>query len=189
MIRIDIEFGVKMKDIERMKRGCILFAILFFITLGALIFATSPIFKEEPEFLRPSRWLSNENASIYTDYYNGDLNVRVDLLNANFSYSIIYADNASVNYTGSMKPTIFGGQQVIFLNITNKDLIMPGDIIGFKKEQLENPIVHRVIEKEYVTYNNTYEPVFKTKGDNNNKNDPWIIYSKDIIGVVVGIFF
>ena len=90
-----------------------------------------------------------------------------------------------VNYTGSMNPTMFGGQILIVLDVKDKNLIEKGDIIGFQAEN--KSIVHRVVERNYDE--NTDELFFRTKGDNYIKMDKWIVKPDAILGVVVGILY
>lgn len=87
--------------------------------------------------------------------------------------------------SGSMEPAFFRGD-LLFLTNDNTKPIRAGEIVVFKIEGREIPIVHRVIkvhEKEsgYVK--------FLTKGDNNNVDDRGLyapgqmwLEKKDVIG-------
>lgn len=87
--------------------------------------------------------------------------------------------------SGSMEPAFFRGD-LLFLTNDNEKPIRAGEIVVFKIEGREIPIVHRVIkvhEKEdgYVK--------FLTKGDNNNVDDRGLyapgqlwLEKKDVVG-------
>jgi len=83
----------------------------------------------------------------------------------------------------SMEPTIHVNDLIVITGIDPGD-IKVGDIIVFESPVNPNMlIVHRVIkiiEKNGKLY-------FKTKGDNNRLEDPWLIDEKEIIGKVVFI--
>lgn len=81
------------------------------------------------------------------------------------------------NYTGpSMNPTFKAGDGLIVVPYKDKK-IRPGDVITFKPKDRSHNVVHRVIR---VDRHGVY-----TRGDNNNKVDPWILTPDDIIGRVV----
>lgn len=81
------------------------------------------------------------------------------------------------NYTGpSMNPTFKAGDGLVVVPYKDKK-IRPGDVITFRPKDRSHNVVHRVIR---VDRHGVY-----TRGDNNNKVDPWILTPDDIIGRVV----
>lgn len=80
--------------------------------------------------------------------------------------------------SGSMETTINIGDLVIVKKV-NSSSIHTGDIIAFKNGNIV--ISHRV--KEVINYSGTYK--FKTKGDNNNVADDFIVSSDAIEGIFV----
>jgi len=84
----------------------------------------------------------------------------------------------SVIMSGSMEPTIPVGSVVIVKKVNPED-VKVGDIIAFKTG--ESRTVHRVVEK-IVEDGSFY---FKTKGDANEKPDPWIVKPEDICGALM----
>ena len=77
--------------------------------------------------------------------------------------------------TGSMEPTIKSGSVV--LSSLELDEINKGDIIVFTSpENQEITIVHRIMNIENDEY--------ITKGDNNDNEDDWTVFKKDIKGEV-----
>ena len=80
--------------------------------------------------------------------------------------------------TGSMETTINIGDLVIVKKV-NSSSIHTGDIIAFKNGNIV--ISHRV--KEVINDSGTYK--FKTKGDNNNVADDFIVSSDAIEGIFV----
>lgn len=80
--------------------------------------------------------------------------------------------------SGSMETTINIGDLVIFKKV-NSSSIHTGDIIAFKNGNIV--ISHRV--KEVINDSGTYK--FKTKGDNNNVADDFIVNSDAIEGIFV----
>lgn len=140
--------------------------------IGYFLFSYTPYQEGQP-----SNWINTDYVNIKDEPFGTNITIT----------SSKYLFIRDANYTGSMEPVMFGGNKLIVINIINKDLIMPGDIIGFKIE--DRVIVHRVIEKSYNYYGNMYELVFRTKGDNCSNIDPYEIKSEDILGVVVGILY
>lgn len=141
--------------------------------------------------MQPSTWISNNEIIAFTNPNNltsWEINIfKNSSVNQNNSIGELFIRR--VGYTRSMEPIMFGGNKLIALEVKNKDLINPGDIIGFRIE--DGIIMHRVVTKEY-EWNETeliFEPFFRTKGDNLSRIDPWIVKSDDIIGVVVGILY
>ena len=80
--------------------------------------------------------------------------------------------------SGSMETTINIGDLVIVKKV-NSSSIHTGDIIAFKNGNIV--ISHRV--KEVINDSGTYK--FKTKGDNNNVADDFIVNSDAIEGIFV----
>ena len=80
--------------------------------------------------------------------------------------------------SGSMETTINIGDLVIVKKV-NSNSIHTGDIIAFKNGNIV--ISHRV--KEVINDSGTYK--FKTKGDNNNVEDDFIVSSDAIEGIFV----
>ena len=80
--------------------------------------------------------------------------------------------------SGSMTPNINKGDVVIVEKYNEEELgqIEKGDILVYKKEN--QVVVHRVVE-----VNKDGKMAFRTKGDNNDSEDAWIINEKDVIGV------
>ena len=80
--------------------------------------------------------------------------------------------------SGSMTPNINKGDVVIVEKYNENELenIEKGDILVYKKEN--QVVVHRVVE-----VNQGDEITFRTKGDNNDDEDAWIINEKDVIGI------
>lgn len=82
--------------------------------------------------------------------------------------------------TGSMKPEYSVGD-VIIIKETPKEKIKAGDVINYISENEADTITHRVIEVEE-KQGQTY---YKTKGDNNNSEDPEPINYNQVKGVLV----
>ena len=80
--------------------------------------------------------------------------------------------------SGSMTPNINKGDVVIVEKYNENEIenIEKGDILVYKKEN--QVVVHRVVE-----VNQGDEITFRTKGDNNDDEDAWIINEKDVIGI------
>lgn len=84
---------------------------------------------------------------------------------------IVGSNGAWVCYGRSMQPTIMMGDMILTKEKPTSQ-IQKGDIIFFKYEG--NIIGHRVIDES--------EDSFKTKGDNNQDKDPWIVPGEAVIG-------
>jgi signal peptidase len=69
--------------------------------------------------------------------------------------------------SGSMETAFYRGD-LLFLTNFHDDPIVPGEIVVFKIDGRDIPIVHRVMQA-HATDNGTYS--FLTKGDNNQGND------------------
>ncbi len=85
--------------------------------------------------------------------------------------------------TGSMEPAYSVGD-LIFVKITDADNINVGDAITFNPGGTDDSyLTHRVVEK-MENYEGTDVTCFKTKGDANQDDDPFIIDEGRVIGVV-----
>jgi len=82
--------------------------------------------------------------------------------------------------TGSMEPEYSVGDMII-IKETPKEKIKAGDVINYISENETDTITHRVIEVEE-KQGQTY---YKTKGDNNNSEDPEPINYNQVQGVLV----
>lgn len=85
--------------------------------------------------------------------------------------------------SNSMSPTINAGDLVLARGIDPSSL-KEGDIIVFRVPSpydriYPSPIIHRAVEK--LSLNGTI--YFKTKGDNNPSEDPWLVPAGNIMGV------
>ncbi len=78
----------------------------------------------------------------------------------------------------SMFPTLKSGDGLIISKYTNNTEIKIGDIIVYPHPHKSIDVVHRIIT---IKYNGAI-----TRGDNNNKIDPYIVNFKDITGKVTG---
>ncbi len=76
----------------------------------------------------------------------------------------------------SMYPTMKSGDAYILKEISSIDEICRGDVIVFPHPDEPINVVHRIIR--------IYPEGFQTRGDNNNRKDPYIVKKDDIIGVV-----
>ncbi|MDQ7030069.1 MAG: hypothetical protein Q9O62_09985 [Ardenticatenia bacterium] len=58
-----------------------------------------------------------------------------------------------------------------------------GDIIGFRVQGVDTPVVHRVVR--VVSDRDGALVGFITKGDNVENEDPWIVRPEALLGMVV----
>ncbi len=72
---------------------------------------------------------------------------------------------------------------MIIVKQVSIDEIKEGDIIAFDSHQDMGIIAHRVIE----VFEKDGQTVVDTKGDNNEKPDPWYVADDDLIGKVKSI--
>lgn len=82
--------------------------------------------------------------------------------------------------TGSMEPQ-YGVGDLIIIKETPKEEIQVGDVINYISANGMDTITHRVVEileKDGETY-------YKTKGDNNNAEDPELVNFNQVQGVLV----
>jgi signal peptidase len=85
--------------------------------------------------------------------------------------------------TGSMEPTYHVGD-LIFVKVTDAANINVGDAATFNPGATEDSyLTHRVVEK-LEDYQGTGVTCFKTKGDANDTEDPFVIDADRMIGVV-----
>jgi signal peptidase I len=82
--------------------------------------------------------------------------------------------------TGSMEPAIHAGALIAMEKVATAD-IKVGDVIGFKVQDLELPVCHRVVE--IVDSEEGFG--FITKGDANEDPDAGMVLPEDVIGRVV----
>jgi signal peptidase len=81
----------------------------------------------------------------------------------------------------SMLPTLERGYLLVLQRQAPED-VQVGDIIVYNADwHTQAPVVHRVIQREYVDGEYRYY----TQGDNNNDPDPYYRIYEDIVGVVV----
>lgn len=81
----------------------------------------------------------------------------------------------------SMSPTLERGHLLVLQRQAPEDVHV-GDIIVYNADwHSQAPVVHRVIQREYVDEEYRYY----TQGDNNNQADPFYRTYDDIVGVVV----
>lgn len=86
----------------------------------------------------------------------------------------------TVIVTGSMEPLIFPGDMVLISKISDpREVreIMVGDVIQFQRED-GLPVLHRVVE----IVNQEGVVAYRTKGDNNSKNDEELVQGENIRG-------
>lgn len=79
--------------------------------------------------------------------------------------------------SNSMEPTLQYGDYVVVKKPTE---LKVGDIIAFRNSQ-GRMIVHRIVEK---TFRDEQE-VYRTKGDNLDEIDTWVVTQDSIIGIVL----
>lgn len=78
--------------------------------------------------------------------------------------------------TGSMEPEIRTGS-VVFSHM-GTDKLKVGDVIVFTSPENQNvTVVHRIVDVDE-------DGNFITKGDNNDKNDNWTVFSENVVGEV-----
>lgn len=85
--------------------------------------------------------------------------------------------------SGSMEPTLKTSSIIVVKKWTNHMKLVPGDIITFRMPYNEKILVtHRI--KEVVQENG--QDYYRTKGDANSIQDPWIINNDSIVSVYSG---
>lgn len=100
--------------------------------------------------------------------------ITVALTSGYFKYQAI------VVATGSMSPNINKGDVVVIKKLNDNEIknLKIGDILVFNREN--KIVVHRI----YKIYSSGDEIFFKTKGDNNNAPDSYLIEIHEILGIV-----
>jgi len=86
-------------------------------------------------------------------------------------------EQKNVNYIGpSMNPTLEAGDELLVIPYGGKK-IRRGDVIVFLSPEGGRKITHRVISVD--------SEGIRTRGDNNNNIDPWVLHPHNIIGRVI----
>ncbi len=93
------------------------------------------------------------------------------------SNTLIKPKEQTMGYIGpSMKPTLKPGDRIIVVPFDGKD-ILRGDVIVFIPPGDDIKVIHRVIQVGLEG--------IKTRGDNCNRSDPWLLSPDNILGRVV----
>jgi signal peptidase len=88
-------------------------------------------------------------------------------------------EQKSMNYIGpSMNPTLKSGDRLQVIPY-NGQKIRRGDVVVLTPPGGGSKIIHRVVSVD--------SQGIKTRGDNNNKCDPWVLSSDHIVGCVVSL--
>lgn len=82
--------------------------------------------------------------------------------------------------SGSMEPTFQTGSVIAIKLSDNQSSYKKGDVITFRME--EKLITHRITE----VLEQNGQAAFKTKGDNNDSEDPWTVYPHHVVGKYYG---
>jgi signal peptidase I len=96
------------------------------------------------------------------------------LVNVGLSYALDTNTPVVAVFSNSMVPTFYKGDMIVVYG--DRDVSV-GDIIVFETSDRKYPIIHRVYE---ITPGG-----IKTKGDNNEYTDPWMINENNIYGKAV----
>ena len=99
-----------------------------------------------------------------------------------FPFVVFSGDDIMVTTTISMLPAL-NPNDMIVVESASIDELKEGDIIAFDSHQKMGIIAHRVIE----VFEKDGDMVVDTKGDNNEKPDPWYVTDDDLIGKVKSI--
>ena len=89
----------------------------------------------------------------------------------------IFGFKTFVIVSKSMEPTISVGDTIVVKEVNPEDLNL-GDIISFRDGDSIN--THRITE----IVSDSGKKKFRTKGDNNDTKDSWIVKESDVIGIV-----
>lgn len=92
----------------------------------------------------------------------------------------IFGYRAYIVLTGSMEPSINIGD-VVIIKKSEKDKIQVGSIITFKADGQETTVTHRIVE----ILEDNGQPIYITKGDHNNANDPDLVKYENIQGIML----
>lgn len=142
-------------------------SVITFIYPLILLKITKLMLKNEEE---KENTVKNKNLSIFINVFVILIMlVIVSLTSGVFKYYFLSIGS------GSMTPNINTGDIVIVEKLKENELdkIDKGDVLVYQKEN--KVIVHRVTEVN--------DDTFKTKGDNNDEEDAWVVNKKDIIGI------
>lgn len=82
--------------------------------------------------------------------------------------------------SNSMYPSYQKGDLVVIYG-KKSEKIEVNEVILFEIEEVPNPVLHRVIQ---IKENNT-GIFFRTKGDNNSYEDPWLVPEENVLGVAI----
>ena len=93
--------------------------------------------------------------------------------------ALVLAHHMNVVASKSMEPTFYTGD-IVIINY-NPSSIQVGDIVVYHAIWFPEPVIHRVIAKQQ----SNNETVYITKGDNNPVQDPYPIYSQQVISKVI----
>ena len=99
-----------------------------------------------------------------------------------FPFVAFFGNTIMVITTTSMLP-VLNPNDMIIVESVSIDEIKEGDIIAFDSHMKMGIVAHRVIE----VYEEDEQTVVDTKGDNNEKLDPWYVTDDDLIGKVKNI--
>jgi signal peptidase len=95
---------------------------------------------------------------------------------------IVLAHYLNVVSSESMEPVLYTGDIVLISYETNN--VDVGDVVIYDAKWYDHkPVIHRVVAKHVVNGTNIYI----LKGDNNPKEDPYLVYPEDIIATVVKV--
>jgi len=80
-----------------------------------------------------------------------------------------------------MEPTFQTGSIISIKLKNNQTIYQKGDVITFHKDK--ELITHRITEVQ----KKSGKVMYKTKGDNNNAQDLWVVSSEDVVGKYTGL--
>ncbi len=99
-----------------------------------------------------------------------------------FAVVIVLAHHLNVVSSDSMEPVLYKGDIVLISYETNN--VDVGDMVVYNAKWFDHkPVIHRIINKQAV--NGSY--IYTLKGDNNQKEDPEIVYPEAVIAKAVQI--
>lgn len=166
------------------KKYKIIFIFLMFFTGCIASYSVASVYYNYPD----EKKLENSHSNTWVDKKNingvYDLKKRIQVINIKNTTNLHFT--SACNYSHSMMPTIMSDSILVYIVPENPHVfenIKIGDIIIFKQDG--DLICHRI--DGYVQTTN--ERAYWTKGDNNKERDEKPIYEKDIVGIIVGIFY
>jgi hypothetical protein len=109
-----------------------------------------------------------------TGYHTGPLFLGVSLDNYWVSYGKWYEENGIQKDDFNEWVATDGFKKGDMLLVVGAETLDIGDIIVFDSGRFNYPIIHRIVEVTDVGY--------KTKGDHNSQEDPWVIQKEKIYG-------